>query len=80
MGDIEFWFKITLVFYALERLMHYLGEKDSAAAMNIFCALVVVGGCFVMFAIRSKWFYLLKKQLIEFEERVNAQLTLSTLT
>lgn len=54
----------------LERLVHYVGERDGAAAMNSFFALVVV----VMFAIRSKSFYLLKKQLVEFEESVNAQL------
>ncbi|CBJ27476.1 expressed unknown protein [Ectocarpus siliculosus] len=56
------------------RLMHHVGERDGAAAMNIFFALVVVGGGFVMFAIRSKSFYLLKKQLVDFEESVNAQL------
>lgn len=68
---------MTLVFYAvsqIERLMHYVGEADGATAMNFFFALVVIGGGFVMFAIRSKAYYVLKKQLARFEESVNAQL------
>lgn len=35
----------------------YVEERDGAVAMNVFFALVVVGGVFLMFAIRSESIY-----------------------
>ena len=74
--DIEVWFKFLLALYALsqvERLMYYVGESDGGTSMNIFLAIVTIGGGFVMIAVRSKSLHVLKQQLSRFEESVNAQ-------
>jgi len=71
--DIDFWFKLMLLAYAasqFERLIFFVGDQDTPSAMNIFLAIVVIGGGFQMLVIKSKSSYELQQKLGQLERNM----------
>lgn len=75
--DVIKWLKIALLFKGasqLERITHYIGEKDPVEAINIVLGFVVIVGAFFMLERRRKFEESVFAQLVEMEKGLQRQI------